>query len=62
MGNCAIKYIIPIDPKNMKKLFLNDIRDPNWIYDQIEANFEGVRNYEEFINYQVERSSGFYQF
>ena len=36
----------------MKKLFLDDIRDPKWVYDQIEAHdFVVVRNHNEFIDY-----------
>ncbi|MEP6262484.1 MAG: cyclic-phosphate processing receiver domain-containing protein [Gillisia sp.] len=36
----------------MKKLFLDEIRNPDWIYDQIEANdFVVVRNHNEFIDY-----------
>jgi len=36
----------------MKKLFLDDIRNPDWIYDKKEAeNFVVVRSYEEFVGY-----------
>lgn len=36
----------------MKKLFLDDIRDPGWVYDKKEADdFVVVRSYDEFVEY-----------